>query len=162
MSKQKKQRLLALMLTLMLVITTVFTPNGFFGVNDVQAAGHEPVVYNVDPDGPNGFVYNITQYKTVGTTLYGLAKVTDSVTTTGKKITEGNQLNVGHSLAGETFDHCTIVAVDGVFAGLTLTENNCIDPGYDCPFIGMEKGYKVQAQMLPQSRMGDLIIRIHI
>ena len=38
MSKQKKQRLLALMLTLMLVITTVFTPNGFFGVNDVQAA----------------------------------------------------------------------------------------------------------------------------
>ncbi|MBP3240492.1 MAG: VaFE repeat-containing surface-anchored protein [Oribacterium sp.] len=151
----KRNQAVSVFMAMLMILSVVFQ-----NVSIAYAAGHVPVLYNLTQSEYNtiksNFGGNIDKYKgKVGTVVYGLAKVTDSRTvekdSSGKqyRITEGNMLNAGHKLAGKTFSDCTIQLTSGDFKGLTLHEYNCIDPGYDCPFIGMENGYKVRPRDNP-------------
>ena len=97
MKTPKRKRIMALIMVMMLILTTIFIPNGFFGVNDAKAAGHDVETYNVnaDPNGPNGFIWDneskfFNDSWAVGTVFEGTASVIDSRTTTGIQITEKN------------------------------------------------------------------------
>ncbi|MBP3238385.1 MAG: VaFE repeat-containing surface-anchored protein [Lachnospiraceae bacterium] len=146
MSRKTKQRTVSFIMAFMLVLTTLLTPNGLFGVKKVRAAGHDVETYNVnaDPGGPNGFIWEnegrfFSDSWPVGTVFEGTAAVIDSRTTTGVQITEKNFFVTHKGTQYGEFNYATVKCTSGQFSGIILKENNCMNPGWDTPFVGMER-----------------------